>query len=192
MAAARLGCRLEQHPHALVVLARVNTYIELREVEPEQLDAAAQRGERAVGDPGAAVRTQAAVEHVEVLDEARNRRIRVVVEAPPDERQLSPVRLVEILLADRTRVLGQLPLVAGDRVQQLLVDRRQPRRDAGLRCEAPHVVAVAPEHEPPRALERLADRVGARVRVAVGIAADPGAEAERRRRARQALAIVGE
>ena len=60
-ARALVGCR---------EVARVHAHVELREVEAEELDAAAQRGEAAVGDPRAAVRAQAAVDHVEVGEQS--------------------------------------------------------------------------------------------------------------------------
>ena len=192
MPAPRLGGRVEQLADALVALARVHPNVELREVEPEQLDAAAQRGKRAVGDAPATIGPQAAVDHVEVLGEARDRRVRVVAEPPPGERELAPVGLVDVLVADRQRVFGQLALVTRDRVRQLRVDRRQPRGDADLCGKRTHLVAVAGEHQLPRPLERLADRARARTGIAVGVAPDPRAEAERRRRARKPQPVLGE
>ena len=50
-------------------VARVRAHIELREVQPEDLDAAPQRGKRAVGDASAAVRAQAPVDDGEILGE---------------------------------------------------------------------------------------------------------------------------
>ena len=47
-------------------LVRVEAHVELGEVEAEELDAAAQRRERAVGDALAAIGPQAAVEQLEI------------------------------------------------------------------------------------------------------------------------------
>ena len=47
--------RVEQAAHALLAVASVDADVELREVEAEDLDPPPQRGEAAVGDPGAAV-----------------------------------------------------------------------------------------------------------------------------------------
>src|SRR5205823_6596034 len=55
-----------------------------------------------------------------------------------------------------------------------------------------HLVAVTRVEQGPRALERLPDRVRPGVRVAVGVAADPRAEPQRRRRPRKAVAVVRE
>ena len=140
----------------------------------------------AVGDPRAPVRAQAPVEHGEIRRRsAAALSYAVGVEPPPHERELAPVGLVEVLLGHLGRRLRQLALVAGDRLEQLVAHRRQPRGDAELGRERPHLVAVAAEQQPPRALERLGDGLRPRVRVPVGVAADPGAEAERRRRAGQ-------
>ena len=55
-------------------VARVHADVEPGEVQPEDLDAPAQRGERPVGDPRAAVRAQAPVEQREILGEPVDRR----------------------------------------------------------------------------------------------------------------------
>src|SRR6266480_2334363 len=123
-------------------------------MEAEELDAAAQRGQRPVGDARAAVRAEAAVEYPQVGREVLDRRIRLVAEPAPHEAELAPVRLVDVLVADRGRVLGQLALVARNRVAQLLGHRRQPRRDADLQREPADLVAVARLEQGPRALER--------------------------------------
>ena len=80
----------------------MHAHLDVGEVEAEELDAAAQRRERAVGDARAAVRAQAAVDDVEIGGEAV---VRAVLEAPPHEAELAPVRLVEVLVADRLGVL---------------------------------------------------------------------------------------
>ena len=169
-------------------VARVHADVEPGEVQPEDLHAPAQRGERPVGDPRAAVRAQAAVEQREILRQPVDRVVRVGVEAAPHERELPAIRLVEILVADLRRVLGQLPLVARDRLEELRVDVDEARRDADRGGERAHLVAVPHAQQRARAFERLGDRLGAGVRVAVGVAADPRAEAKRRRRVRAGAA----
>ena len=136
--------------------------------------------------------TQAAVEQLEIGGEILHRLVRIRVEAPPHERELPPVRLVDVLVADRRGVGRQLELVALDRREQLRVDGRETRRDADRRRKLAHFVAVAVAQQRACALERLVHGVGAGVRIAVGVTADPRAEAERSRRVRRVPPVVGE
>ena len=128
----------------------------------------------------------------EIGDEVVDRLVGVRVEPPPHERELPPVRLVDVLVADRRGVGRHLELVALDRREQLRIDRRQERGDADRCGKLAHLVAVAVPKQRARTLERLADRVGARVRIAVGVAADPGAEAKRSGSVGQVAPVVGE
>jgi hypothetical protein len=172
-------------------VACVHADVERREVEAEQVDTPAQRGKRTVRDSRAAVRAQAAVEQREIFREVLCRGVRIAVEAAPHERELPTIRLVEVLLADLSCVVGQLALVARDRLEQLVLDLDDPRRDADRGGERAHLVAVARAQEDTCALERLSGSGGVRVRVPVGVAADPRAEAERRRRIGDMRAVVG-
>ena len=188
--------------HALVrigELVRVHPHVQLRDVEPEQLDAAPQVGERAVGDARAAVGAKARVHQLEVGEQ----RGRIVVGGPvialeqalqplADEAELAPVGLVEVLVADRASEGGELGLVVRDRAQQLLAHGHHPRRHADGAREVPHLDAVAGERQPARALEPFRDGVGPGLRIAVLVASDPGAEAERGVRSRQPLAVLGQ
>ena len=121
----------------------MHAHVELREMEAEDLDAASQSGERALGDSRAAMRTKAPVEQREILREPFDRVVGVGVEPPPHERQLSPVGLVEVLVADLGRVLRQLLLVTRDRGDQLVVDSHDARRHADRGGERADLVAVA-------------------------------------------------
>jgi hypothetical protein len=60
------------------------------------------------------------------------------------------------------------------------IDQHAVAALAEFLAERGHVIAVAFEDQPALALERGDDRVGADVRVAVHVAADPGAEAQQR------------
>ena len=161
-------------------------------MEAEQLDAAAQAGQAPVGDPGAAVRAEAAVEDVEVRLQLLDPCVAVVAEAPPDEGELAAVGLVSVLLADLLGVGGQLALVAGDRLQELVGYPDERERQPERRGELANLAAVATERQRAAAAQRLANRVRARVRVSVHVAADPGSEGEGQRRVRKRAAIGGD
>ena len=162
--------------------------VELRHVEPEQLDPAAKVGETPVGDPIALVRTQAPVDHVEVRLQLLRARVAVVAEPPPDEGELAAIRLVAVLLADLLGVGRELPLVARDRLEELVGDGDERRRQPERSCQLAHLGAVGRQSQRSAPRQRLADGLRARVRVSVHVAADPGAERERQRRARHRLA----
>ena len=83
---------------------------------------------------------------------------------------------------------GQLLLLSLQRAVELLGDVDERSRGGDLDGERPHLVAIAAERELARACERLVDRCRAGRGIAVHVAADPGAERERARRVRQALA----
>ena len=110
--------------------------VELGDVEAEDLDATAQAGEPPVRDPLAAVRAQAAVDDLEVGHELVGPPVAVVPEPPPDEGELATVRLVAVLVADLLGVGRQLALVPGDRVQELLGDADERRRQAQARASS--------------------------------------------------------
>src|SRR5207237_526410 len=116
--------------------------------------------ELSVGEAAGTGAPEPAVEHVEVGGEvaraavaepvaARER----AVEPSPDERQLAPVRLVPVQVADLARVRLELLLVAGERDAQFLVDGSEARGEREARRERAHVGAVAREHEGAAALE---------------------------------------
>ena len=155
-------------------------------MEAEHLDACPQVGEPAVGDPPPAVRAQAAVDEVEVVEQRGGRRIagralgERLAEALPDERELAPVGLAGVLRADPGRVAGKLGLVAGDRVRQLGQDRDERARDADELGETAHLCTVVRERQLAGAVERGRDRLRPGGGVAVLVAADPRPEAERR------------
>ena len=181
-AVARPGARDggEGLAHALVGLrdvARVEPHVEPGDVEPEELDARAQPREPAVREALAAVRAEAPVDHVEIRGELVRRGVAVVPEPPPDERELAAVRLALVLPAERRRDLGELALVARDRLAELARRADQRRREPERHRERPHLGAQAREREVARALECGRDRLGACRRVPVLVAADPRAEA---------------
>src|SRR6266480_1095804 len=65
------------------------------------------------------------------------------------------------------------------------------RDDTPIPAERAHLIAVASSQQGSCTLERLADRLGAGVRVPVRVAADPGAEAKRRPGRRNLYAVFG-
>ena len=82
-------------------LVRVESHVELGDVEAEDLDAPAQIRQRAIGDACAAIGPQARVHQLEIGEQlarvgvARLGRRSSDFEAVADEAQLAPVRLVE-------------------------------------------------------------------------------------------------
>ncbi len=163
-------------------LLGVEADVELGHVEAEELDPPAEAGKPPVGDSLSPVRAQAAVDDVEVGLELLGPPVAVVSESPPDEGELAAIRLVAVLLADLLRVGGQLPLVPGDRVEELRRDSYQRRRQAERRRQLPHLGLVAAERQRPSPFQRLSNGLGAGVRVPVHVAADPRSEGERERR----------
>ena len=132
---------------ALAHGTRVRPQVELREVQAEDLDAAAQRCEPAVGDPRTAVGAQAAVEQVELVEQiARPTRSR----RPRSRCQIEVSR----------RRYGSSALLLGRHVgdgTDLRVDVDELGRDAPGPRELPHVAraaatgrAPAPARAPPR------------------------------------------
>ena len=202
VAGARGAHGAERLVHALVgrrELVRVHADVELGDVEAEQLDAAAQVGERAVGDARAAVGAQARVHQLEVGEQPGRvvvGRLAVareqVLEPLADEAQLAPVGLVEVLVADLGCEGRELALVALDRAQQRVAHGHHARRDADRARELAHLDAVARERQAPGAVEPLGHRVRPGLGIAVLVAADPRAEAERRGGVRHLRAIGGE
>src|SRR5438132_13999611 len=146
--------------------------VELREVEAEELDAPPQFGEPAARDPRAAILLEAPSHHVDVVEQGVGVRVALVAEPPPDERELAPVRLELVLRADRGGVLGELALVARDRLLELARDRDEGAMHRERDRELAHVAPVTLERELPRSRQRLEDRVRARVRISVHVAAD--------------------
>ena len=198
----RVADSAERRERALVglgELVRVQAHVELRDVKAEQLDAPAQIGQVPVGNARAAVGAQARVHQLEVGEQPARvgvarlgSAVEQVVETLPDETQLAAIGLVEVLVADLGRERRELALVALDRAQQLVTHGHHARGHADGAGEPAHLDAVARQREPARAIEPLRDGVRPCFGIAVLIASHPGAEAQRRRGAGQALAIVGE
>jgi hypothetical protein len=176
----------------------VQADVELREVEAEELDAASQCAEPAVGQARAAVLPEAAIDELEVGGKlvraaispraARER----LAEAVPDEGELAPVGLVRVLAPDLPGIGGQLALVSGERLDELDGHADERARDPERRGELANFASVPRQREPPGPVERLADRRRAGRGVAVLIAADPGPEAQRLVRVRQVPAEVSD
>ncbi len=180
-------------PHAFrrrTEILGVKTNVELRQVEAEELDAPPQRGEPSVGDALCTAGTKAPVEDVEIERERRRRRVALpvagerVAQAPPGEAELASVGLVEIAILELERILGKLLLVTCDRGEELGRGRGELGRDPDDLGELAHLRRVRREGERPGLAERLGDRLRAGRRIAVEVAPDPGAEAERCRRIR--------
>ena len=130
--------------------------VELREVEAERPRAGAEVGEAAVGDPLSPVGPEQRIELVEIRHQLRAVRIAVGSEPLPDRDEHGAERLVGV--AD-----------LGHRADHR---RRHPPR----RPEVPQLRSVEVPRELAGALERVRDRLGADVRVAVEVAPDPAAE----------------
>ncbi len=169
----------------------MHAHVELGDVQSEQRDAAAQRGEPPVRDALATAGAQRAVDDVEVVEQLGGAGVAGVataerigtgeqVETSPDEAELAAVGLADVLIPDLLRVAGQLLLVARDRLEQLGRDVGEAVGDAHGAGEVAHFVAVAGRGERAGVVERGVDRVGTSIGVAVLVAADPGAERERR------------
>ena len=135
--------------------------------------------ETAVRDAGAPVLAQAPVDQVELGQQVVGRRIVGVAQPGPERAQPAAIGLVVVL--------------AGRDADQLLVERRvvvdDRRGHPPAARERTHLVPVEPRGERACLLERSLDRLRPRVRIPVEVAADPGAEAERWRRVRQAPAV---
>ena len=184
MTSARFGSAVEQPADALVGLVRVYAHVELREVQAEDLDAAAQRGERTICDPRTTVGAEAAIEQLEISGEVLHRFVRVGVETSPHERELPAIRLVDVLISDLGGVGRHVELVTLDRLMEIRINGLQKRRDADRSRKLAYLVSIPEAKERACALESLPHRVWSGVRVTVGIASDPGAEAERSGRVR--------
>ncbi len=172
-----------------VEVLRMQPHVELGDVEAEQLDPSPQRRQPAPCDPGAAVRPQARIDERQVGRKLVRRQVAVRLQPPPDKRQLAPVRLALVLSADHDGVVGELPLVVGERVHELRRHADERARHAQLTGQRAHLVAVARHRERARLVQRRLCGLRPGGRVAVLVAADPRAEAERQRRVRQALPV---
>ena len=163
----------------------MESHVELRDVEAEQLDAPAEIGQRAVGDACAAVGAQARVHQLEIGEQrfgvgvARlGRAVRADFEAPADEAQLAPVRLVEVLIADLGREGGQLVLVRSiERRSSSLHAAPCASRRRSAR-ELAHLDAVARQRQR-RARSSHSGSCRPGLGITVLVTADPGAEAQR-------------
>ena len=193
-------CERLSHPSARAAeIVGVDADVELREVKAEELDATAKRGEPPVCHTRPPPLSQAAVDHVEVGGKLGGRLVAGldgpldrVAESPPHEAELAAIRLVEIPAPELLGVRGQGPLVALDRGGELPGNANDVARDPrGLRKRS-HFRRIGLEHERAGSFQRVDDRVRPDRRVAVEIATDPAAEAERSRRARQQASVVGE
>ena len=111
---------------------------------------------------------------------SRARRQPLVAEPPPDERELPPVRLAVVLVADLRRVLGELALVARDRAVELVRDARRATvdRPSAARERAHLGRGSARPRAPARGRAPRAIVSGPACRVAVQVAADPACRSE--------------
>ena len=188
----RVGGRKRLSRMVAVEVAGMQSYVELREVEPEDLDHPLEPRDAAVRDASAAVRVQAVANQADVGEQAIRVRVPAVTEPPPHEGQLAPVGLELVSCADLGRVERQLLCVARDRRLELVRDRDERSRRGDLDCERANLGAVAIESERARTVERLRDRRRSCGWIAVHVASDPRAEHERRRRVGQPLAPLAE
>ncbi len=150
-------------------LLRVDAHVERRHVQPEDLDPRAEVGESAVGDAGSAVGAKRRVDAREVAGELVRVAVLVRREPLPDPHELVAVGLV----ARRVELRPKLR----NRADEL-------RGHAPGGAELAHLLPQQVARQRPRALERIGDRLRAGVRVAVHVAADPRAEPEWGRGAR--------
>jgi hypothetical protein len=154
--------------------------VELGEVEAEELDASHERRNPSVRDAGAPVLLEAVRNELQIVEQLFRTLVAVVAEAPPHECELSPIGLALVQAADLGGVRRQLPGVALQRRLQLGRDAGQRTVERERHRQLADLGSVASEHELPRTGERLANGLGARVRVAVGVSADPAPEGDRR------------
>src|SRR5204862_384360 len=99
---------------------------------------------------------------------------------PPDERELAPVRLELASPSDRRRVIWQRALVTLERVLELLRHTHERAVHGERDRQLAHLCTVDRERDVACALERFAYRLRPCRRIAVHVAADPAAEAQRR------------
>ena len=144
----------------------MNADVERCEVQAEHLRAHDHVGKPSFGNPAPAMRAQCGLERAEIDEQRVSVRVAVVCEPTPDAHQLGAVRL------------GRVGRELWRRTDEV---RGHPPRLA----EPADLTLVQLAREQASALERLLDGGGAGVRVAVHVAADPGAEAERNHDARQ-------
>ena len=156
----------------------MQTKVERRSGQPEQVEATPQGGQASLGDPRAAVRSEARLDKIELGMDIVGRPVGVVAEPLPDRRQPPPVRLGGV--APGSEVDGADGLVGVD----------EGARHAPGGGERADVAAEKLADEGRPALHRLAHRLGACIRVSVEIASDPRPEPQRR--AGQTLAPDGE
>ena len=162
MALLRSRNRDERRPEALARIPNlrgVNPDVERREMQPEHLGAHDHVRKRTVRDPLPAMCTQRGLERAEIAEQRPPVRVAVVGEPPPDPHQLDAVRLghVGLQFGCRTDEVGGHPPGLAETTDLALEEL--PREQA-------------------RTLQRLVDRLGAGIRVAVHVTADPRAEAE--------------
>ncbi len=139
--------------------------VELRKMEPERAGTRAKVGQAAIRDPCSAMRAEKGVELVEVREQRSAVGVRIGAQRLPDRDERGAKRLVG---------LGEL----GHRTDH---GRRHPPR----RTQVRQLLAVELPGQSSCPLECVEDRVGADVRIAVEIAADPAAESKRAARASQ-------
>ena len=157
-------------------------------MEAEDLDHPLEPRDAAVGDASAAVRGEAPPDQAKIVEQRSRGLVAVVAEPPPHERQLSAIRLERVARSHLGCVARQLLRIARQRALELLRDVDERPRSRNLDGERTYLVAITTDGQRACAGERLVERRRPGRGIPVHVAADPGAERERARCARQALA----
>ena len=185
----------QQRAHRLAVAGLVLAHVEAHEVEADRRHLLAPARQLALGEPAAAVRAQARVDEREVAGELVRARIaaarpgrveRLVLgqrqlEAPRDRVELLAIDLAGLAAFHALGEARHHGEVALDAVRQLLRHRHQLGRGGEPVHEARHLPPVRAQRGGAVQAQRLARHPGGHGRVAVAVAADPGAEPHRPR-----------
>ena len=161
-------------------------HIELGADEAEGPNLAAQPQQIPVRDCVSLVRTQALIDQVKVGLQRLRRPVSFGFalqggpEPPPDEGKLPPVGLLPGSRSQRFRVIGESGLVGADRLHQAFAHRGQPHRLTHVPGQRPDAFPVERQQRAPLELEGLAQHSRVGMRVAILVAAHPGAQPQRR------------
>ena len=187
-AVARRPVRIgEQGRQRVVVHARILSHVEPCQMEAEAAHAAQQAFHRVGAGMHAAMLEQAVGDQLQVVQQFAGGRIavhRTILgqrQSRTDQLQQAAVRHVGVARADHGRGGGETRAV----VRQPRVQRRRHGDPtlglAELARQRGHVLAVTLQHQRALRVEAVGNGVGAHVRVAVHVAADPAGEAQQSR-----------
>ena len=190
----------------VVVGVGVLAHVERRELDAEGRQRARSPLEPAAGDQLAAVQDERLADELELGHQLRPARVvpprlvrAVFGEAPPRVHklqphagELEPIRLLGVHAPVARLELGEHVEVGGERFLELRRDAGDPQRARQLRAQLVDHREGAPDAVLVLQVEHAARALGAHVRVAVAVAADPAAEGEGPRAHGQLIAEPGE